>query len=137
MQGGELIELHFQGLHAAQSVVVGPAEGFRLAGNFLRQLPEGIVVGDYSRHQWHVRDGHFSRYDVRRPCWITFADAEGALSSRFGPFESLFTADGTMYAADKLFAKFIDETVLWHSFELESYWPSLIITAVSSSDAEA
>jgi hypothetical protein len=120
-----MIRLKFQALQDARSVVVGPAEGFRVAGNFLRQLPENAVIGEYSRHQWHVRDGHFSRYDCIDLCRVVFADAEGHPSQTFGPFQRLHVADGTMYTDDELFAKFIDETLLWHSFELESYWPSL------------
>jgi hypothetical protein len=122
-----MVRLKFEAFQEAHSVIVGPSTGFRIAGNFLRQLPDGDVVGQYARHQWHVGGGHFARYDCIDRCCVLFADAEGTRSAMFGPFEILHVADGTMYAADKLFAKFIDETVLWHSFELESYWPSLII----------
>jgi hypothetical protein len=123
-----MIRLKFEALQEARSVFVGPAEGFRVAGNFLRELPSNRVIGEYSRHQWHVGDGHFARYDCEELCYIYFADAEGTWSTTFGPFESMHVADGTMYIRDKLFAKFVDESVLWHSFELESYWPSMIIT---------
>jgi len=122
-----VIKLHFEALQTQQSITVGPAEGFRVAGNFLRQLPSNQVVGHYARRQWHVRDGHFSRYDCRDPCHVYFLDPDGAKSETFGVFDHLYVADGTMYAGEKLFAKFIDETLLWHSFELETYWPSLII----------
>ena len=123
-----MIRIKFQGLQDARSVTVGPAEGYRVAGNFLRELPSNAVVANYGRHQWHVNDDHFSRYDCLDRCRVQFSDVEGTLSEQFGPFKTLVTADGTMYADDKLFAKFIDETVLWHSFELESYWQNLIIT---------
>lgn len=36
-----------------------------------------------------------------------------------------------MYAGGKPFAKFLDETVLWHFFALETYWPNLITAAVT------
>jgi hypothetical protein len=124
-----VIHLIFEGMQEARSVKVGPAEGFRVAGNFLRELPSNTVVGQYSRHQWHVRNGHFSRYDCNEPCLVYFADAEGVRSETFGPFDRLHVADGTMYTREELFAKFIDETLLWHSFELESYWPSMIISS--------
>ena len=123
-----MIRLRFIGMHEGHNVTLGPSEAFRVAGNFLRQLPANVVVGEYSRHQWHVLNGHFSRYDCIDRCRVYFADAESTRSSVFGPFDSMHVADGTMYSDEKLFAKFIDETVLWHSFELESYWPSLIIT---------
>jgi hypothetical protein len=124
-----MIRLKFDAMQEARSVRVGPAEGFRIAGNFLREMPSNKVLGDYSRHQWHVGDEHFSRYDCLDVCYVYFADAEGVRSQSFGPFEGIHVADGTMYTKEKLFAKFIDETVLWHSFELESYWPSMIISA--------
>ena len=124
-----MIRLKFEAMQDARSVWVGPAEGFRVAGNFLRELPSHAVIGEYSRHQWHIGEGHFSRYDCNDRCYVHFTDAEGARSRVFGPFEGLRVADGTMYTKEKLFAKFIDETVLWHSFELESYWPSMILTA--------
>lgn len=123
-----MVRLRFAGMHAGHAVDLGPAEGFRVAGNFLRELPTNVVLAQYSRHQWHVRGGHFSRYDCIDRCCIHFTDADGSPSGRCGPFDVMHVADGTMYAGDKLFAKFIDETVLWHSFEFESYWPNLIIT---------
>jgi hypothetical protein len=125
-----MIKLYFEALQSQQCITVGPAEAFRVAGNFLRRLPTNEVIGEYSRHQWHVRDGHFSKYECREPCQVYFADLEGTRSEMFGPFDHLHVADGTMYAVDRLFAKFIDETVLWHSFELENYWPNLIIQSL-------
>jgi hypothetical protein len=132
-----VIRLKFEALQEARSITVGPAVGFRVAGNFLRELPSNAVLGEYTRHQWHVRSGHFSRYDCPDVCHVYFADAEGTLSKSFGPFDRLYVADGTMYTREKLFAKFIDETLLWHSFELESYWPSMIISGTAAPTASA
>jgi hypothetical protein len=124
-----MVKLKFETLVEAHSVTLGPALGFRVTGNFLRQLPENAVVGEYARHQWHVRDGHFSQYHCLELCRVHFTDAEGTPSPVFGPFSNLRVADGTMYADGHLFAKFIDESLLWHSFELENYWPTLIISS--------
>jgi hypothetical protein len=125
-----MIRLKFQAVQDAHSVVLGPAPGFRAAGNFLRRMPDNAVIGQYIRHQWHVRDRTFSRYDALDPCLIYFADVEGTPSETFGPFEKMHVADGTMYSDDKLFAKFIDESLNWHSFELETFWPNLILTGI-------
>jgi hypothetical protein len=125
-----MVRLKFLGMHEAQAVTLGPAEAFRVAGNFLRELPSNRVLGEYNRYQWHVSGQHFSRYDCIDPCCIQFADAEGTLTAALGPFDVMHVADGTMYTGNTLFAKFSDETVLWHSVSLESYWPSLIITGV-------
>lgn len=125
-----MVKLRFNAMEPTKSIVLGPVEGFRVAGNFLRQLPDNTVVGEYSRHQWHVRDGHFARYDALSPCRIHFEDTYGARSEIFGPFADLHVADGTMYTADRLFAKFVDESLLWHCYDLENYWPNLVITGV-------
>jgi hypothetical protein len=131
-----MIRLRFEAAQEHHSITVGPAAGFRVSSNFLRQLPTNEVLGQYVRHQWHVRDGHFSRYDCNEPCLVHFRDSESTPSRLFGPFERLHVADGTMYTADRLFAKFIDESLLWHSFELETYWPNLIITAPGIAQAQ-
>ena len=123
-----MIRLKFSGFQDAHALTIGSEPGFRVAGNFLRALPGNSVVGEYMRHQWCVKGQHFSRYDVLDPCIVYFTDVDGAATRTFGPFQSLHTADGTMYADDQLFAKFIDETLLWHSFTLETWWPSLILT---------
>jgi len=122
-----MVRLKFQGMRPIDSVTLGPAEGFRVAGNFLRELPSGSVLGRYERHQWHVRDKHFARYDCIDPCRVHFEDADGVRSPLLGPFQRMHVADGTMYTDEALFAKFVDETVLWHSYELETYWPVLIV----------
>jgi hypothetical protein len=122
-----MVRLKFEGMSSGQSIVVGPSEAFRVAGNYLRRLPANEVIAEYSRHQWHVQGGHYSRYDAVDRCYIYFADFEGVRTGPFGPFDTMHVADGTMYTADSLFAKFVDETLLWHSFELENYWPNLII----------
>src|SRR5581483_10926045 len=109
-----MIRLKFKGIRGeVDSVIVGPAPGFRVAGNFLRQYPEGTIEWEYKRHQWHVRGGHFSRYDCIDPCCIYFMDAEGGSSQTFGPLDGICVADGTMYSGTKLFAKFTEESLLW------------------------
>jgi hypothetical protein len=123
-----MIRLKFQAAQDAHSLILAPSPGFRVSGNFLRRMPDNAVVGQYIRHQWHVQERRFSRYDCLDPCRIYFADVEGTPSETFGPFEKLHIADGTMYSDDKLFAKFVDESLNWHSFELETFWPNLILT---------
>ena len=127
-----MIRLKFETFVDAHAVTLR-ADAFRVAGNFLGQRTDNPgtdnrVLGEYRQHQWRVDDGHFSQYRCLDPCWIYFTDIERTPSSVFGPFQALRVSDGTMYADEVLFAKFIDETVLWHSFRLETYWPALIIS---------
>ena len=123
-----MITLKFHTMQDAFAERVGPAAAFRVAGNFMRQLPGERVVAEYVRHQWRVNDRYFSRYDCQDPCLLHFTDVEDTATQQFGPFQDLFVADGTVYAGGKLFAKFAEETVLWHSFELETYWQNLVIS---------
>jgi hypothetical protein len=125
-----MIHLLFGGIASANDVKVGPAHAFKIAGNFIRALPADEVVASYHNHQWQIGNDHFSRYDCTKPVYIHFEAADGTRTAAFGPFGKLVTADGTMYADEELFAKFIDETINWHSYELETYWPTLVITAV-------
>jgi hypothetical protein len=120
-------------MQEARDITLSSAEGFRVSGNFIRSLPGGDVVAAYSRHQWNVQDSHFSRYDCIDRCCLFFRDMEGGASESFGPFDVMHVADGTMYGGDKLFAKFVDESVLWHSYELDTYWPSLFIVPFEQS----
>jgi hypothetical protein len=122
-----MLTLEFRGIHSPGARPVGPFAGVRVAGNFIRAQPGMQVVAQYMRHQWHINGEHFSRYDCCGPVSIYFLDAMESESPRFGPFEHLFAADGTMYVDGELFAKFIEETLLWHSFRLETHWPNLII----------
>lgn len=124
-----MIRLKFSGFQDAHDITVGPEPGFRVAGNFLRTVPANAVIGAYVKHQWCVQERYFSRYDCLEPCILYFTDVEGAPTKLFGPFQSAHTVDGTMYADDELFAKFVDESLLWHSFKLETWWPNLILTS--------
>lgn len=124
-----MIRLKFSGLQDVHSITLGPAPGFRAAGNFLRTMPANAVVAGYRNHQWSVKERYYSRYDCLDPCILYFMDAEGAATDTFGPYQEVQVADGTMYTEKELFAKFIDESLLWHSFKLETWWPSLVIAS--------
>jgi hypothetical protein len=122
-----MITLEFSGVLSPATAALGPAPAFRVAGNFIRTEPGGQVLAQYIQHEWHLQKRRFSRYDCRDGARVWFLDALDTSSPAFGPFTHIFVVDGTMYADEKLFAKFSDETTLWHSFELETYWPNLMI----------
>jgi hypothetical protein len=124
-----VVELRFEGLSRHQTVTVGPAPWFRLAGNHIRQGPGDAVVAQLVRHQWSVGEHFFSRFDCRGEVHVGFEDMAGLPSAAFGPFTSLYVVDGTMFAEDRVLAKFAEETQLWHCFPTETYWPVLIIEA--------
>jgi hypothetical protein len=126
-----MISLNFSGGQTGESAVIGPAPWFRISGNYVRMGPHGTISGTFHMHHWEVNGHHYPRYDCNDSVIIYFEDAAGGPTPHFGPFSSLYAQDGVLHANKKLFAKFIEETVLWHCFVTETYWPVLIIKPVS------
>jgi hypothetical protein len=127
-----MIHLYFEGGSPADSVTLGPAPWFRIAGNFIRQGPDGAIVGTYRRHQWEVQSGYFTRFDGKERAVVHFEDAAGGPSEDFGPFPRFHTSDGVLYADGKLFAKFVEESQLWHCYPSENFWPVIVIKPAPS-----
>lgn len=100
---------------------------FRVTGNHMRDA-DGRTVATYKRHQWHTEDGgHYSAYTVAR-AKVQFFDAEGGPPSEMvGPVRVLRATDGTIYADDKLIARMVEESQLWHHYETDTYWRFLVI----------
>jgi hypothetical protein len=121
-----MVRLHFRPFSGPE-IVLGPAPWFRISGNYIRKGPDGAVVGMFTRHQWQVQDRHFIRFDCHEPTLIHLEDTAGAPTQDFGPFGSFQCNDGVMYAEQKLLAKFLEETQLWHFFPTENFWPVLVI----------
>jgi hypothetical protein len=123
-----LVRLHFHGF-GGTSVTLGPAPWFRVSGNFIRQGPDGVVVATLRSHQWQIESRHFTRFECEDATLIHFEDMGGSPTENFGPYPAFYTADGVMYASEKLFAKFIEETQLWHCYVTENFWPAIVIKA--------
>ena len=112
----------------AQQATLGPATSFRVAGNFIRDAVSGVILARYLNHYWVVEGMHFTHYDCRQPVRIHFEDHEGGKTDFYGPFDGVSVADGSVYAAGKLFAKFMDTTLLWHDHESDTFWPVMELT---------
>ena len=121
------IHLFFEGTSPSYAVTLGPAPWYRISGNFIREGPAGRIVAIFRRHMWDLADHSYTRFDCRDPALIHFEDSAGGTTEDFGPIASFFAADGVLYAEGKLFAKFIEETQLWHSYVTENFWPAMII----------
>lgn len=65
------------------------------------------------------------------PVLIHFEDAQGGATQPFGPFTKAAFFDGVFHSNDRLFAKFIEETQLWHCYPTENFWPVLVIEAAT------
>jgi hypothetical protein len=126
-----MIRLVFVSNEAAESVTLGPALRFWIAGDFVRQGPDGAIVATYCHHHWDVQGQHFPSSDCNDRTLIHFEDAAGGPSKDLGPFTRFFSADGVMYADGSLFAKFIEESQLWHCFVSENFWPVMVIKPVA------
>ncbi len=123
-----MIKLLFE--DGPRRVELGPAPWFRVAGNFIRKGPHGSICGTFRMHHWEVSGQHFARYDCKEPALVHFEDAQGGQTEDFGPFSFLDAQDGVMHAEKNLFAKFLEETQMWHCFPTETFWPVLVVKSV-------
>ena len=126
-----MIQLVFADSLVPQPSVLGPAPWFKVGGNFMRVGPHGAIAGTYRLHHWEVQSQHYTRWDCRGQSWVHFEDALGGNTEVFGPFEEVYAADGVMHADGKLFAKFIEETQLWHCYPSENFWPVMVIKSAA------
>jgi hypothetical protein len=122
-----MIRLRFDGGTTGANVILGPAPWFRVAGNFIREGPHGVIVGGFRNHYWEVQSRRFVRYFCEEPCTVRFEDALGATGERLGPFSKLWVEDGVLHADDYLKAKFLEQTQVWHFYESDTYWPVMVI----------
>jgi hypothetical protein len=123
-----MIRLHLSG-PTEPPVTLGPAPWFRVAGNFIRQGPHGNIVGTFRRHNWEVESRQYGRIECREPVLVHFEDAAGGPTEDFGPFADFLCLDGALHAGGEVFAKFMEETQLWHCLPTETYWPVLVVKA--------
>jgi len=128
-----MISLVFESEQLGKSTKLAPAPFFRITGNFIGQGPNGAVVAQFSNHFWDMQgQKHFTHYACHDRTVIHFEDAFRNASETFGPFDQIAVADGVVYANGQLFARFTEETQLWHCYGTDTYWLSLIIAAPPS-----
>jgi hypothetical protein len=123
-----MLRLRFIGINPIHRACLGPAASFRVAGNFIRDAATGEILARYLNHFWHVDAMFFTRYDCPGPVLMHFEDLEGGETPQYGPFEHLSVSDGSVHYGDKLVAKFIDPTLLWHDIESDTYWQNMILS---------
>lgn len=122
-----MVTLRFAGLSAFDASTLASPAGFRISGNFVRDLVKSKIVAHYRNYHWVVGDKHHSSYECAAPVSMLFEDALGGRSEVYGPFETARAADGAMYCDGELFTRFNDESLLWHAIETRTHWPALII----------
>ena len=122
-----MLSLHFRGTTPLRQSTLGPAACFRVAGNFIRDGETGNILARYHNHFWDVDGVHYTSYECREPVVMRFEDFEGGSSDSHGSFPGVYVADGSVYANDKLVAKFMDTSLLWHDHETDTFWPNMIL----------
>jgi hypothetical protein len=125
------ISLLLEGWNRLDSVALGPAPWFRISGNRIRQGPSGQIVAEFRNHQWQVGGRAYSRLNAKDSTCVRFEDASGVPTEAFGPFNDFSVIDGTIHLRNELFAKFVEETQLWHCCPTETYWPVIVISGTS------
>ena len=123
-----MIHLLFKGHSAGNEVPLGPAASFRVAGNFIRDADTGEILARYLNHFWHVQEKCFTRYDCPEKVYMHFEDIEGGKTPTYGPFADLSVTDGSAHAKDKLVAKFMDTSLVWHDIQSDTYWQTMILS---------
>jgi len=125
-----MITLIFESEQLAQSVALGPASFFRITGNFITEGFDGKAAARFSNHFWEMHgQKYFTQYACHDRTVIHFEDALENASEIFGPFDKITVADGIVYANGRLFARFTEETQLWHCFDTDTYWLSMVIAS--------
>lgn len=122
-----MIRLLFDNDNSTGPVPLGPAPWFRVGGNFIRLGPHNSIGGTYRQHHWEVAAHYFTRFDCKDRAFLHFEDCAGGASESFGPFTEFYAADGIIHADGELFAKFVEESQLWHCYPTENFWPILVI----------
>lgn len=123
-----MLHLHFKG-DGGREATLGPVKRFRVASNFIRDADSGEILARYLNHFWHVGDKVFTHYVCPERPLMYFEDLEGGKTPTYGPFADLSVVDGSVHVKDKLVAKFIDPTLLWHDVESDTYWPTMMLSS--------
>lgn len=122
-----MLRLKFMALETAYDEAVESPGGFRLAENFMHALPDDSVVASFANHHWWVAEKPFARFDCHGPLMIRFQSYDGTPTQNLGPYSAASVSDGAVYADKELVAKLVEETALWHSLKLETYWSNLVL----------
>ena len=126
---GGMITLIFKNESPGDTVRLGPLPNFRVSSNFIRDPASGQILARYHNHFWEADGKFFTRYDCPNRVSIHFEDLEGGKTDTYGPYASLWVADGSLHAGGKLFTKFVDQTLMWHDHQSDTYWPVMVLSA--------
>ena len=110
---------------------LGPAPSYLISGDVLCVGPAWTVAAVYRNHAWEVRGRRFVRLDFIGQGLLlsNFGCVPDASVERFGPFDEVLLADGTLFADDRPFSKFVEETVAWYIYETKTRLMNILIEA--------
>jgi hypothetical protein len=112
-------------------VILGPAPWFRVDDKFLRQGPDGKIVGSFRQYVWEVQSRQYARYHCTEPHTIRFEDPAKSEEIRLGRFSNTWVEDGILHPDYTLRARYLYESQTWHEFKNDTYWPVMVIEAAN------
>jgi hypothetical protein len=103
----------------------------RFVGEALLDATHALIA-EHRGHTWRMAaGGEFSRLECNQPAMITLESKAGQRTRAFGPYTSVSSIDGIVYADHEVFAFCDTQLGDWYSHELNEHWSSVVVTRVS------
>jgi hypothetical protein len=106
----------------------GPFSFIRFDGPLIR-APDGQVIARHRDHNWEVGNELFFRVDCEALIEVQFEDGK-RVSSAYGPYKHVSSADGIMYLDREQFARLDERNQLWYSAVAGGEWPVVVVRPV-------
>jgi hypothetical protein len=94
----------------------------------------GSIVATHVAHQWQLPDGSsYLRLECYFPCDIRFERpiGEDGVSRQVGPFSTLSSVNGVLYADHSLLAFCDSQMDDWYSFEFHQHYGCVIVEPIA------
>ena len=108
----------------ASSLALGAYTVLRFHGPELRDPGNGALIARREQDHWTVRGQRYRRLDCTGPVTVTFYDAAGNPSRKFGPYAHFSSVDGIGFRDHEVFCH-LDDGDLWYVRPVHCYWPVL------------
>ena len=122
-----MLFLHLTNILPGRPLVIGPAPWFKVSGNCIRKGPNEDIVAEYSKNSWYAHGQYFVSVTCRDRACVHFEDTEYGPTRPIGPFDLFSIAGGLVRTDDQVFAKLLEDSLLWHCFRTSQFWPVMTI----------
>jgi hypothetical protein len=106
-------------------LTLGPATGFAIEGNAIRQAPHNEIVCRCVSNLWHIEDETAASFECAQRAHVRFEDQQGRESPLYGPFQDLRFDGEQCFADGQLFAKILAPFLRWHHQDSGVRWQIL------------